>query len=198
MRERKRKRSSNSLFFAFRWYAWTVVSFAGGPPSGRSWSKKLARLFITFKEKRADSNGRVYVRMPTYISQAGSRQLSSDITKLKARAAVMQFESARLTLRIAARIRGILWRSFYLVRLEGERTREKWKLSNELCVRTVRVSYRGKFLFPAEFSSQGSVHAAIEFRASDFGKKLKAHFFIKLLICRYNYYQRVSKRNYTN
>lgn len=45
-------------------------------------------------------------RMPTYISQpASSRQLSSDITEPKARAAVMQFESARLTLRIVARIR---------------------------------------------------------------------------------------------
>lgn len=44
--------------------------------------------------------------MPTYISQpASSRQLSSDITEPKARAAVMQFESARLTLRIVARIR---------------------------------------------------------------------------------------------
>lgn len=49
---------------------------------------------------------RARARMPTYISQpASSRQLSSDITEPKARAAVMQFESARLTLRIVARIR---------------------------------------------------------------------------------------------
>lgn len=58
------------------------------------------------KERKTVMAACARARMPTYISQpASSRQLSSDITEPKARAAVMQFESARLTLRIVARIR---------------------------------------------------------------------------------------------
>lgn len=69
---------------------------------------KVERRFIynVRKERKTVMAACARARMPTYISQpASSRQLSSDITEPKARAAVMQFESARLTLRIVARIR---------------------------------------------------------------------------------------------
>ena len=105
------------------------------------WCKKLAHLFITFKENRADSNGRVHVCGAYAYLHFPGRLTAAFFwhNRMKARAEVMQFESARLTLRIAARIRGILWRSarlascFYLLSLEGnkKKTREKWKLLNE-------------------------------------------------------------------
>lgn len=65
--------------------------------------------------------------MPTYISQpASSRQLSSDITEPKARAAVMQLESARLTLRIAARIRArVSTACLYVKEKKEERKKER-------------------------------------------------------------------------
>lgn len=65
--------------------------------------------------------------MPTYISQpASSRQLSSDITEPKARAAVMQLESARLTLRIAARIRArVSTACLYAKEKKEERKKER-------------------------------------------------------------------------
>lgn len=91
---------------------------------------KVERWFIynVCKERKTAMAARARARIPTYISQpASSRQLSSDITEPKARAAVMQFESARLTLRIVARIRDAVFalrteRAFYI---EEKRKKER-------------------------------------------------------------------------
>lgn len=83
-------------------------------------SQELARLFITFKEKQTQSVRAPYVctcvcdvYLQPYL-RFPDRQLSAAFfwhNRMKARAAVMQFESARLTLRIAPRVRGTLRRS---------------------------------------------------------------------------------------
>lgn len=91
----------------------------------RRWLVERWFIYNVCKERKTVMAARA--RMPTYISQpASSRQLSSDITEPKARAAVMQLESARLTLRIAARIRArVSTACLYVKEKKEERKKER-------------------------------------------------------------------------